>query len=499
MRIAVAGFQHETNTFATSRADYKQFLMSKDWPGLCSGADMLDRMRGVHLPIVGAIDRFKEYNNLEVVPLTWCFAMPSGFVTDEAFEKISALICKGLKKAGPVDAVYLDLHGAMVTESIEDAEGELLARLRDITGFGLPIVCSLDYHANITPKMVDLSDFIEVYRTYPHIDMAKTGYRAADVLLTLMQTNSRFKKELRKTDYLIPLNMGCTTIEPCKSLVEGTIATYRENLRAGEHVSFAAGFGLSDIEHAGPTLLCYGQEEGRVKSNITELFTEIIETEDKFSGIGLPAKDAVAKALQLSVGASKPIILADTQDNPGAGGSGDTTGLLRALLDADDGNPIIGVISDAISAKASHDAGVGAEVFLSLGGKGFTNDEPVCQRFKILALGDGKFTGTGPMWKGAKMELGPCALVSLGAVRVVVASKTVQAGDQSMFRHLGIEPKNESIVALKSSVHFRADFAPIASEILIALAPGPVTADPRLLSYKNLRSGVRVGPGLPIR
>ena len=197
------------------------------------------------------------------------------------------------------------------------------------------------------------------------------------------------------------------------------------------------------------------------------------------------------KRRSLAQDADKPVVIADTQDNPGGGGPGDTTGMLRALVEGEASGAVIAMLIDPASANHAHEVGEGAEVVLDLGGQEFPEDEPYRRTCRVLKLGDGVFTGTGPMWGGANFQLGNMALVETGGVKVILASKAMQAGDTSMLRHLGLEPAEQSIIALKSSVHFRADFQPLAKEVLVASAPGPVYADPKRLDFKRIRSGVR--------
>ncbi|GLQ07378.1 M81 family metallopeptidase [Sneathiella chinensis] len=492
-RIAVAGFQHETNTFADHKADFQSFSMTKDWPPLCSGPDMLDTVAGFHLPVVGALSRLSQEPDAEIVPLTWAFAVPCGHVTRDAFERIAGMITDQLAAAGTLDGVYLDLHGAMVSEHYEDAEGELLRRIAMLAGSGVPVAASLDYHANITEKMLEYADYLDVYREYPHTDMAETGYRTAHILLDMIDRDIRYHKALRKPDYLIPLNLGCTTIEPCRTLM-ANLNTLRGNLPDLTHMSFAAGFALSDIHEAGPAILVHAQDKQTADNTADHVLELLKTTEQAFEPVGLPAPAAVEEAMGQARHAALPIIIADTQDNPGAGGSGDTTGVLRALLAAGAEDALCGFIADGETALQAHVAGEGAEIKARLGGKLFKGDRPVQGTFRVLALGDGEFTGTGPMWKGARMQLGLCALLERGGVQIAVSSKTIQTGDQSMFRHLGVDPTGKKIIALKSSVHFRADFEPIAHSVLVALAPGPVLLDPGQIPYRNIRPDVRLSP-----
>jgi microcystin degradation protein MlrC len=201
----------------------------------------------------------------------------------------------------------------------------------------------------------------------------------------------------------------------------------------------------------------------------------------------------IADVLDVARGAKRPVVIADTQDNPGGGGHGDTTGLLAELIAQRAEGAVLGLINDAESAAACHAAGEGARIALSLGGK--SDGAPLAVQAQVLRLSDGRFLCTGPMTGGNHADLGPSALIGIEGVRVIVTSRKTQAYDQALFRHLGVEPADQAILVLKSSVHFRADFEPIAEAVLVAAAPGPVVADPAILPFRHLRPGLRLRPG----
>ena len=206
-RIAIGGWQHETNTFAPFDTDYAAFEMADGWPALVEGPPMIEAVAGINMPIEGFIQAAKR--GAELVPTLWTSAEPGGYVTDDAFERIAQRLCNGIKAAGELDGVYLDLHGAMVTRGYHDAEGEILARVRALIGPRIPLVASLDFHANVSERMVSAADALTIYRTYPHIDMAETGARAAEVLMQLMRGVAAFKA-YRQGEYLVPLHLGGT-------------------------------------------------------------------------------------------------------------------------------------------------------------------------------------------------------------------------------------------------------------------------------------------------
>lgn len=495
MKIAVGGFQHETNTFAPSKADFQAFSRGGAWPALSRGAEVFKVLAGVNLPCAGFIDEARAGGH-QLVPLSWTAATPSAHVTTDAFERIAGQILEDLKAAGGIDGLYLDLHGAMVTERHQDGEGELLRRIRDVVGPRLPIVVSLDLHANVTPAMVELSDALVAYRTYPHVDMAVTGARAYRLLATLMG-GRKLAKARRALPFLIPLTSGCSLIEPAQALYDSI--GEREGLPGVASLSFLAGFSPADIWHCGPTILAYGEDPAATERAADELEQAVLAEEPGFAGTIMSAERAVAHAIEVSGRARRPVVLADTQDNPGAGGNGDTVGLLAELVRQRAPRAVIGLIYDPAVAERAHAAGEGASLELGLGAhSGLAGHEPLQGSYRIKKIGDGKFQCTGPFYRGARMALGPMALLELGGVEVAVASKKAQLADREMLRHLGVDPEERGIVAVKSSVHFRADFQPIAEQVVVAAAPGPNPVDHLQLDYRNLRPGVRLMPEGPL-
>lgn len=493
-RIAVGGFQHETNTFAPVKADWADFVAADAWPGLVQGAAILPAVRGMNVPITGIVEQLVGDGH-EIVPLAWAAAQPSAHVTRDAFERMSGLLLDALGAAGPVDGICLDLHGAMVCEHVDDGEGELLSRLRGAVGPDLPIAASLDLHANITPAMVDRADFLTAYRTYPHVDMAATGARAAAGLIKILQTQIKPAKVLRHFDFLIPLVFQSTMDEPARSLYADLQAL---ESATGAALSFASGFPFADIADCGPSALACGD---RAEDAVSAMFDAVVSARGDFAGRTWSPGTAVAEALRRARGSAKPVILADSADNPGAGATCGTVALLRELVEQGANGSVFGLLFDPEAAAAAHEAGEGTTLNLTLGGRAGTDeDSPLSDAFMVEKLGNGRFTGTGPFYRGARMALGPMALLRHGAsgVLAAVASRKQQAADQAMFRHLGVEPARHPILALKSSVHYRADFEPIAAAILVVDGPGAAPLDPARLPFRKLRRGVRLGPSGPV-
>jgi len=490
-RIAIGGFLHETNTFAPTRASYRDFVQGGGWPSMASGAAVTRTIRNINVGISGFIAQAEE-RGWDLVPTLWCAASPSAHVERSAYERIVTAIVDGIAAAGRLDAVYLDLHGAMVAEHLDDGEGELLARVRGVIGSKLPLVVSLDLHANITPAMVAHADALIGYRTYPHVDMADTGAAAARHLARLLHAPDRFAKAFRQLPFLIPISWQCTTVEPCQGIYR---ALARLESEAVPTLSFAPGFPAADFPDCGPSIVAYGRTQADADAAANRLAEAVRAQETAFAGTIYGPDDGVAHAMRIAASAKRPVVIADTQDNPGAGGDSDTTGMLRALLRQGAARAALGVMVDPAAAKAAHAAGPGATVELSLGGKsGIPGDTPFVGTFAVETLSDGRFIAPGPYFGGREMDLGLSACLKIGDVRVVLGSHKAQLADQAMYRFVGIEPTGQSILVNKSSVHFRADFEPIAEAIIICAAPGAMPADTAALPWTRLRPGVRIAP-----
>ncbi|MDP6119949.1 MAG: M81 family metallopeptidase, partial [Rhodospirillales bacterium] len=372
-RIAFGGFQHETNTFAPQKTDLQDFQIGGAYPPLTRSEALFDAVAGMNIPVAGFIEDARAAGH-QLVPLSWSMAVPAAAVTDEAYETVGGWLMEDLAGAGTLDAVYLDLHGAMVAERFEDGEGELLRRVRDIVGPDMPVVVSLDLHANVTPAMIEHASALIAFRTYPHVDRADTGRRCAAHLHGLVSGNGAPFKAYRQIPYIIPLPWQCTLVEPAVSIYKTL-----EELENGEarSLSFTPGFPLADIHDCGPAVFGYGRTQGAADRVVAALAEEVAGTESDFAGTLHTPDDAVARAMKRASGASGPMILADTQDNPGAGGTEDTIGILESLVRQSAQGTLVVFIYDADVAAQAHAAGEGVEIEAALGAKsGFPGEAP---------------------------------------------------------------------------------------------------------------------------
>jgi microcystin degradation protein MlrC len=297
-------------------------------------------------------------------------------------------------------------------------------------------------------------------------------------MLERLLAGERWHKAWRQLPFLIPMLWQSTLAEPMQSLAQ---------LAACEpDAAIAPGFPLADIHDCGPSVLAYGPDPAAAEAAAQRLHDALLVRRAAFGGRLYSAAEAVAHA----VSAPAPLVLADTQDNPGGGATSDTTDILHELLRQGARGACLGLLCDPAAARAAHAAGIGATLDLALGGHSGIGAPPLRAAWRVEALGTGRFTGTGPFYRGCRMDLGPMARLRLDGVEVLVSSHKQQAADQAMFRHLGVEPAEQAILVLKSSVHWRADFAGIAREILVVAASGDNPADLAALTYRKLRPGV---------
>src|SRR5437660_4574706 len=315
-RIAVGAFLHETNTFAPTKATYDDFVHGGGWPSMARDADVLKVMRNINVGLAGFIGA-AEAKGWELVPTISCAASRSAHVTEDAYERIVKMMIDGIKAAGPFDAVYLDLHGAMVAEHLDDGEGEVLARVRKVIGKDLPLIASLDLHANVTPEMIAHADALVAYRTYPHVDMADTGRAAAEHLARLLKTKQRFAKAFRQLPFLIPISWQCTNDEPARSIYRKLAGLQGDAVPA---LSLAFGFPAADFAHCGPSVFAYGRTQQDADAAADKVAALVESHEGDFDGRIDAPDEGVRHAMELAKTATMPIVIADTTDNPEPGG-----------------------------------------------------------------------------------------------------------------------------------------------------------------------------------
>ena len=492
LRIAVGGFLHESTTFVDQPTTWDDFARAGPWPGACEGEAMLKTLDGLNLGVSGFIDEARKSGHT-VLPVAWGMAMPAGPVTAHAFERMSAALVDGYRRSG-ADVIFVELHGAMVADEFDDAEGELLRRIRAVVGPDVPVVGTLDLHVNMSDLMVETTNLLSAYRTYPHVDWGETGRRVARWLDRARSWGAKPAKAMRRMPFLIPVTAGCSLISPAKELYEQLEAIEAET---GVHLNFTPGFPPADIADCGPAVFGYGADQATVQRAVDRLADTVIAAEPQFAAQRVqPVAEAVANAIRISANAKRPVVLADTQDNPGAGAPSNTTGIIAELLAQRAQGAIVGIVHDPDTAAAAHAVGLGAHLNIAIGG-GLAGEgqTPHPGPWTVVALSDGRFAGTSPMLRSKIAQMGKTAVLKQDGVEVLVASIRQQPIHRETFSHLGIDPRDRRIVALKSSVHFRAGFQEIAEDVITCASPGMNLADPSDFTYRKLPPAIRRRPG----
>lgn len=483
-RVLIAGFKHETNTFSklptgldAYRARALQF----------GEQEMRAAYTGTNTEIAGFMETCDAHGWDPVFAVAGD-ATPSGKVTKEAYDAIAGCIFKTIEAQGPLDAVLLQLHGALVADGRDDGQADLLAGIRDRVGETVPIGVTLDLHANVSERLAGLCTVLVSYRTYPHIDQRETASKCADLIARTLVGEVSPKVWLAQGPQLDGVDHGRTTAP----------GPMREALAMGDRLasehgllstSINAGFGWADIPNVGPSAIVVADVSNENAETAVQLLRDEIW---RTRGIATVELISSVNAIEQALAAGKPgrpFVIADFADNPGGGGYADSTGLLRAMIEAGLDNAAFSALYDPESVESCVAAGAKANIDLRLGGKvDPAFGAPIDVSGTVLGLYDGQFKLEGPMSTGLALDIGPAAVVRVGGIDVVLASNRAQNYDRQFFKAFGIEPAERTILGVKSAQHFRADYGPIASGTAVVDEGGGITShDFASLTYRHVR------------
>ena len=484
MKLVIAMVSHETNTFSPLPTPYEAFSGTSGRDVVPRGDDAIAAYGRTSFPFAAFIDLAQREGAEVVVPIA-AWAEPSGPVEDAAFEGVARTICDAVT-AG-CDGLMLDLHGAMVTESYDDGEGELLGRIREIAP-DLPIAVALDFHTNLTSAMVDNATVITGYRTYPHIDMYETGVRAGQILLRAMKGEVSPVMVWHSLPLLSHLNQQTPSRQPMKDVMDKAIAAEADG--AVLDASVFGGFPLADTPHVGLSALVVGDGDRKA---LEDLLYEVLwmawRRRDEFFFKDEPIEQSIAYAKSLGEG---PVILADHGDVAGSGGTQDVMAVLAEVIRQGLEDVCAGPFTDPEAVAQMIEAGVGSEITLRLGGKidmpaiGLKG-QPLEVTGVVRRVTDGTFTITAPMMTGLVVNLGKTAVLGTDSVEIVVCEARDEPYDLGYFTHAGIDPAQKQYIVLKSRQHFRAGFEPIAKHVVMVSGPGICTSDYSLFPWERVR------------
>lgn len=480
-RVAIGCVMHETNSFnrrATRLSDFATRYMLR--------GEALWELADTNTEIAGFLDEAQR-QEWQVVPLIAATCAPSGPLAAAEWTELLEELVAMINDAGAVDAVLLGLHGAMMTENEPDAEAALLEAIRGVVGAGIPIVATLDMHANVSPRMVAASDALTAYRSYPHVDQRDTGQRAARLLAKRLE-GAPFERVWRQPALLDTAAHGRTSPSgPMNALLAEADALEAEPGIAC--ISLQIGFPWCDFPYAGPSVVVTGDDRQRC-TTLAERFVRRFEALTDTVELDYPdANQAVAEAMVAK--GTGPVVLADFADNPSGGAYGDSPMMLRALLEAKASNAVFATLCDEQSVARAVALGVGAQGTFELGGRWVPElTPPLVVTAEVVCLSDGNFVCEGPMWTGTRQSLGQSARLRIGGaggIEVIVTSRAVAVTDRNLLRLFGIEPASMGLLALKSRNHCRAAFGPLAQRYLLVDAGGIASMRLDRLPYRHLR------------
>ena len=435
------------------------------------------------IPLVVWRERAKALG-WEVAEGLAAFATPAGDTTRAAHEALRDEILADLKKAMPVDAVLLSLHGAMIADGYPDAEGDLLARVRELVGPNVLIAAELDLHCHLTRLKVASADILVIFKEYPHVDVAERAHEVFDLVVRTLY--GEVKPVMRMHDCAM-LGVYPTTREPMIGIVARMKTLEREP--GVLSVSLAHGFPWGDTPEVGTRALVVTDGDAELAQRIArDLGEQVWAARDAIIPPFVTIDEALDRVLAQPPD-GRPFVLADTADNPGIGAAGDSTFVLQRLLERELGGFALSPLWDPIAAALAFDAGVGARFDIRIGGKlGPGSGAALDVRAQVMGLARAAWQPFG----GTKAPLGNMAWLRVGgpaddnAIDIVVNDYRIQSFHPDCFRAVGIDPVRPRALVVKSTQHFHAGFAPIAREVLYVSAPGAGSMDMAALPFRRV-------------
>jgi len=479
MKLVLAMMKHETNTFSPIVTDWARF---QAW-GVYTGQAAIDAFSKTNMPLGVYLELAREAGADVMLPMA-AEAMPSGPVTADAYRRLCDPILEAV--AAGCDGCLLDLHGAMVSEATDDGEGTLLESIRAIAP-DLPIAVTLDLHCNLTPRIVQNCTALIGYKTYPHVDMDVVSRQIGRIVLDFMQgKRPKPVMALRQIPLLSQTLCQGTDDEPMRSLIAACRAEEGRGLPAA---TIFGGFALADINDSGTSIIVVGDTASQADAAADRIAALAWEQRDAFIYKHRDLRETVAQAREIADG---PVILLDHADNCGSGGTQDVMTVIEEVLAQGLQDVAVGAVWDPEAVRQMQVAGVGATVTLDLGGKSDMpsigeKGRPLRLTGRVRTITDGEWIVRGPMYNGYKVMMGPTAVFEVGGMQIVVVSRHHEPWDAGVFTSVGIDPASKRYLLLKSRIHYRAGFAPLAKATFTLDGTGVTTSDNSKLAYRKVR------------
>lgn len=482
MRWLLAMIKHETNTFSPVPTPLARFFRGSS--DILAGEAAIRAYENTDSGLGGYIEIARREGAEITVPVA-AESWPSSPTDGDTYERLCRLILDEVRRGG-YDAILLDLHGAMVADGVEDAEGSLLRRLREIDP-DTPVGVTLDMHANIYDDIVRHATVVTGFHTYPHVDIRAAGIRAADVIARTLKGEIRPVMSWANRPMLPHIMCQGTHAEPNRSLQARCSELESQGVLAA---SVFVGFPHADIREAGlSAVICTDGDLPAAEEYRDELLETAWQARAQWVFDCEPLAPAIARAKTLEQG---PVILLDHFDNTGSGGTMDTTEVLAEVLRQGLENVAFYALCDPTAAQQAAAAGVGADMTLSLGGKLpmpalKQQSQPLSVTGRVKLVFDGVYLNRGPMYRGVRNDTGLTVVFDTGKVQIVLISRHQEPFDINCLLSAGIDPLQKRYVVLKSRVHWRAGFGDLATEIIACTGVGVTTSDYRQIEFKRVR------------
>ncbi|MGJ4860289.1 M81 family metallopeptidase [Labrys sp. La1] len=471
MKLFIAGLDTETNTFSPMHTGYESYAEN-----LIAHGDATSRPLNCCSAQLAVWRARAEVRGWHVAESLCAVAEPGGVTTRSVYETFRDEILRDLATAMPVDAVLLALHGACVAEGYDDVEGDLLGHVRALVGPDVPVGAELDLHCHLTERMLDQATLLATYLEYPHTDIEER----ADHLFRLMA--QVLAGETRPVMALFDCRMiGTFRVheQPLRDLVDRMKAQQgRDGILS---VSFGHGFPWGDVADVGAKMLVVADGDGRQARAVAAHFgQEIFAQRHRLQPDYLDMDEALDRACAIEGG---PVVLADVSDNAGGGAPGDSTFLLRRVIERGIRNVASCLYWDPIAVRLCREAGEGATLPLRIGGKiGVASGDPIDLTVTVRRVASGITQRFGQV----PIAIGDAAWVSADGIDLVLNSVRSQAFHPECMTALGLDPATRKLVLVKSINHFRAGFEPIAREILYVATPGALQPRFERIPYTKL-------------
>ncbi len=482
MRLALAGFAHETVTFLPTETTLEDFNLTAH-----RGSDVIDIYSGSKA-VAGGFIAACEREGVEMTGLLYAECAPSGPVSEAAFQTYLDAIRGGLEDAsGRPDGLLLHLHGAMATRLRQDPETAFLQALRETVGPDFPIAVALDLHGNLSATLLPLADIVCGYHHSPHVDMDRTGERAARLLIAKLKGEANPVMAMRKPGIVLPSIFTATSLSPLCDIMAAARAW--ETQPGVLDVSVFTGFAYADVNCIGCSIIAITDGDELLANRVADdLARQIADRKHELykKELLLTVPKAVDAAVAHAANSNKPVVILEHADR-----MNDSTHVLRECVRRGLKKVAVPYLWDPVAVRSAINAGVGTHVATAVGGRSSAQaGDPVLLQGPVRFAGPKRYIGTGPMRRGVPVDLGDAAVIDSNGITVILTSNQLSAIDADPFIQFDLDPNDFDIIVLRSKTHFRAVYEDLADRIIIAETPDWGPADLSTLPYRNVPPGV---------